>query len=173
MKTVPIEIEDKINELLDVLDKDIENVEKNLSRLNELRSLVIKRDETNLGKLLETIRIESGGDTANELRRASIRRELAQAFGCSAGEVTLTRLGEILVGEQRSQILDRKTRLVSVTNELKREHLSTAMLLSECARFNSLLLKNIFDISKSETVTYNSTGGTKRQTETAFMNLQF
>ncbi len=168
-----IEIEDKINELLSILDTDIENTEKNLSRLNELRSLVIKRDEVNLGKLLESIRFESRGDADQDLRRGSVRRELAQALGCSIGEVTLSRLSNIVSQDKSAQIIQRRTRLLSLTEELKREHLSTAMLLSECARFNSLLLKNIFDISKSGTVTYDSTGGTKRQTETAFMNLEF
>ncbi len=168
-----IEIEDKINELLSILDKDIENTEKNMSRLNELRSLVIKRDEVNLGKLLESIRFESRGDTAQDLRRGSVRRELALALGCSIGEVTLSRLSNIVSQDKRAQIIQRRTRLLSLTEELKREHLSTVMLLSECARFNSLLLKNIFNISKSGTITYDSTGGTKRQTETAFMNLEF
>ena len=168
-----IEIEDKINELLSILDKDIENTEKNLSRLNELRSLVIKRDEVNLGKLLESIRFESRGDTAQDLRRGSVRRELALALGCSIGEVTLSRLSNIVSQDKNAQIIQRRTRLLSLTEELKKEHLSTVMLLSECARFNSLLLKNIFDISKSGTITYDSTGGTKRQTETAFMNLEF
>lgn len=168
-----IEIEDKINELLSILDKDIENTEKNMSRLNELRSLVIKRDEVNLGKLLESIRFESRGDTAQDLRRGSVRRELALALGCSIGEVTLSRLSNIVSQDKSAQIIQRRTRLLSLTEELKREHLSTVMLLSECARFNSLLLKNIFNISKSGTITYDSTGGTKRQTETAFMNLEF
>ena len=46
---------DKVDELLAVLDKDIEHIQRSLSRLNELRRLVIKRDDTALGKLLESI----------------------------------------------------------------------------------------------------------------------
>jgi len=45
------------------------------------------------------------------------------------------------------------------------------LLLSECARFNNLLLKSIFDLGKTGAVYYNSNGATKQQTDMAFVNL--
>jgi len=66
-----------------------------------------------------------------------------------------------------------QTELKALTGELKKEHLRTALLLSECARFNSLLLRSIFDLGQTGAVYYNSNGATKRQMDTAFMNLQF
>ncbi|MHC4482152.1 MAG: hypothetical protein ACYSW4_01245 [Planctomycetota bacterium] len=68
MKATAVEIEDKVDKLVVVLDKDIQHIQEALSQLNELRSLVIKRDEVALGKLLERIRVESDGYTANELK---------------------------------------------------------------------------------------------------------
>jgi len=50
---------DKVDELLVILDKDTQQIQESLSRLNELRSLVIKRDDAALGKLLERIQYES------------------------------------------------------------------------------------------------------------------
>jgi len=173
MKVTTIAIEDKVDELLAVLDKDIQHMEKSLSRLNELRSLVIKHDDDALGKLLEDIQAESDTYTSNELKRQSIRKELATAFGCNVEQMTLSRLEATLPKERKAQVAEKKAKLRSLTNELKEEHLSTAMLLSDCARFNSLLLKSVFDLGKTETVTYNSNGSTKRQTDTAFVNLQF
>ena len=142
---------DKVDELLAVLDKDIEHIQRSLSRLNELRRLVIKRDDTALGKLLESIQAESDSYRSHELKRQSARKELAIAFGCSLKQMTLSRLEGVLSGE----------------------HLGTALLLSECARFNNVLLKTILDLGKTETVHYNCNGATSRQTETAFVNLQF
>jgi hypothetical protein len=55
MKTAMIEIEDKVDQLLAVLDKDIQHIQDTLSTLNELRGLVIKRDDASLHKLLESI----------------------------------------------------------------------------------------------------------------------
>ena len=61
---------------------------------------------------------------------------------------------------------------MTLTQELKREYLSTTLLLSECARFNNKLLKGIFDFGKNGAVYYNSNGATKRQTDMAFVNLK-
>ena len=69
--------------------------------------------------------------------------------------------------------LNKKTKLMSLVNELKKEYYSTALLLSECARFNNLLLNKIFDIGKTGAVYYKSRGATKPQTDMAFVNLQF
>ncbi|MHC4158123.1 MAG: flagellar export chaperone FlgN [Planctomycetota bacterium] len=173
MKTTTPGIEDKIDELLACLDTDIEHIKKSLSRLNELRSLVVKRDDASLGKLLESIRTESDNCRKNELRRQSVRKELAIALDCGIEQVTLSSLDTVLPEEQKVQVAERKSKLQSLAEELKREHLSTALLLAECARFNRLLLKSIFDLGRTGMVYYGSDGSTKRQIDTAFMNLQF
>jgi flagellar biosynthesis/type III secretory pathway chaperone len=173
MKATAVEIEDKVDKLVVVLDKDIQHIQEALSQLNELRSLVIKRDEVALGKLLERIRVESDGYTANELKRGSIRKELAHALGCDFEQMTLSRLEAALPKERKAQVTQRKTELRSLSKELRKEHLSTALLLSECARFNRLLLNSIFDFGKIGTITYDSNGATNQHADTAFVNLHF
>jgi hypothetical protein len=173
MKAAVIEIEDKVDELLIVLDKDIQHIQQSLSRLNELRSLVIKRDDISMGRLLESIEAESDSYRSQESKRQSIRKELAIALDCNLKQMTLSRLEEALPEEKKAQVAEKKAKLRSLTEELKKEHLGTALLLSECARFNSLLLKGIFNLGKTEMVYYNPNGATKRQTDTAFVNLQF
>ncbi len=173
MQPTTIEVEDKVDELLLCLDKDIEYVRASLSRLNELRSLVVKRDETSLGRLLEGIQTESDGHKSQETRRQSIRRKLAIALGCGPEQVTLSGLEAVLPEEQKAQVAERKAELKALIKELKKEHLSTALLLSECARFNRLLLKSILNFGKTGTVYYDCDGSTKRHRDTAFVNLQF
>jgi len=173
MKTATVEIEDKINELLVVLDKDIQHIQDSLSRLNELRSLVIKRNDADLGKLLESIQTESDGYRSHELKRQSIRKELANALDCNFEQVTLSGLEAVLPEEQKVQVATRKVQLRALTEELKKEHLSTVMLLSDCARFNRQLLKSVFDLGKMGVVYYNSKGSAKRGMTEAFVNLQF
>ena len=164
---------DKVDELLVILDKDTQHIEESLSRLNELRSLVIKRNDADLGRLLERIQSESDSYRSQELKRQSIRKELAAALDCKLKQMTLTRLEEVLPEEKKAQITERKDKLRLLTEELKKEYLSTTMLLSDCARFNSLLLKSIFDLGKTGMVYYNSNGAAKRQTDAAFVNLEF
>ena len=164
MKETAISVEDKVDELLTVLDKDIRHIQQSLSRLDELRSLVIKRDDTALGKLLERIRDESDSYRSHELKRQSIRQELASALGCGP-EAGLSKV-------KRERVARKKAELISLIKKLKREHLSTALLLSECARINRTLLKDVFKLGNTGTVYYGSKGATKRQSDMAFVNLQ-
>ena len=173
MKIRAINIEDKVDELLVVLDEDIENIQKNLSRLNELRSLVIKHDDAALSKLLEGIQAETGSNLRHELKRQWIRQELANALGHDIKQMTLSTLETDLPKEKQVQVTRRKAKLTSLIEKLKKEHLSTAMLLADCARFNRLLLKNVFQHANSGTVTYNPKGAAERQGGSAFVNLEY
>jgi hypothetical protein len=172
MKATAISIEDKVDELLLVLDEDIRHIQQSLSRLNELRSLIIKRDDAALGKLLELIRSESEGYRSHELKRQSIRKELASVLGCGPAQMTLSALETSLPKEKKGQVTEKKAKLQSLIKELKKEHLSTALLLSDCARFNRMLLKGVFNLGNTRTVYYGSNGATKQQSDMAFVNLQ-
>jgi len=173
MKAATIEMEEKVDELLVCLETDIRHIRESLSNLNELRALVIKRDDTALGKLLENIRAESNRYANHESSRQSMRKELAGILCCNLEQVTLSALKAYLPQAKKEQLTQMQTELKALTGDLKKEHLRTALLLSECARFNSLLLRSIFDLGQTGAVYYNSNGATKRQMDTAFMNLQF
>ena len=173
MRATEIPMEDKVDQLLACLEKDSRHIEQNLSQLNELRRLVIKRDEAALSRLLESIRAESDRYRSHESERQSIRKELAEMLGCDLQQMTLSALQASLPKAERARVTKMKARLRSLVEEFKKEHLSTALLLSECTRFNNLLLKSIFEIGNTGTVYYNSSGTAKRQTDTAFVNLQF
>jgi hypothetical protein len=173
MKISAIEIEDKVNQLLNILDNDIRHIQDTLSRLNELRGFIVKRDDTSLQKLLESIRSESDSYKENELNRRSLRNELAAALDCDLRQMTLSRLAEELPEELKSQIVRKKTELKMLAGKLKNEHLCTVMLLSDCARFNNTLLKSVLELGQAKTITYSSRGLAQRQADSAFMNLQF
>jgi hypothetical protein len=166
-------IENKIDSLLDVLKNDIEHIHQSLLWLTELRSLVVKRDEEGLGELLEYIQKKSGGYSANESKRQLLRKELAEDLGCDIKEVTLTRLEKEGPVEKRKVVSTIKAELKTLTEELKREHLSVTMLLSDCARFNSLLLRSLLDMGRAETVTYSANGTAMRQGRMSLLNLRF
>jgi len=172
MKATVASIEDKVDQLLACLDQDVQHMQESLLRLNEMRRLVIKRDEAALGKLLESIQAEAGCNRDHELNRKSIRKELANSLGCGFEQMTLSALEANLPEAKKDQVTQMKAKLRSLSAELKKEYLSTALLLSECARFNNLLLKGIFDLGKTESLHYNSNGETRRQIDMAFVNLQ-
>jgi len=172
MKAAEASIEDKVDRLLTCLDQDMQNMQESLLHLNEMRKFVIKRDEAALGKLLENIQAGAGCYRKQELNRKSIRKELADTLGCDIEQMTLSALEAGLPQAKRKQITQMKEKLRSTSAELKKEYSSTALLLSECARFNNLLLKGIFGLGKKDSIHYNSNGETRRQIDTAFVNLQ-
>lgn len=172
MKEPAMAIEDRIDELLAILDTDIEHVQDSLTRLNELRSSVIKRDEVALCRLLENIRAETDSYAANESKRQAVRKDLAKALGCKIEQVTLSELEHRSPEERQAQLTERKVKLRTLIKQLKKEHLSTAMLLAESARFNRMLLRAIFDLGKVSPVTYSPDGQAKQQTDMALVNLQ-
>lgn len=159
------EFEKLVDDLLSVLDEDIRLVEKALSRLDEIRGFVIKRDEVSLRGLLKDIEGDRGYYVANESKRQQVRDELAAALGCSAEAVNLSKLERAqlrMPPEKRTALSEKKTKLKTLVEKLKTEHLRTAMLLSECVRLNRLLLKGIFGFD-SQAVTYGADGNTKWQ----------
>jgi len=165
--------QEKVDELLVVLDSDIRHIRECLASLNELRSSVVKRDDAALARLLDRIRIESDGYRANELKRQSIRKELAPILGCSVEQMTLSRLETVLPKETGAQISRIRAELKPLVNEFKKEHLSTMLLLSECARFNGLLLASILDLGKTEMLVYSPKGAASQQADNVFVNFRF
>ena len=173
MKTAEVDIENKVNELLTVLDKDTEHMQQSISYLNELRSLIVKRDDVALSKLLERIQSETNTYKDHQLKRHSIRKELAKYFSCTVGEMTLSKLALSMTESERIRIVQQKEKLRALVRKLKIEHASTARLLTESARFNNMLLKSIFDIGNADMVYYSANGISKIQSESAFVNMKF
>ena len=172
MKATAVQIEDKVHRLLVCLDRDAQHMQESLQQLDEMRRLVIKRDEAALGKLLEGIQGISDDYRNQESNRKSIRKELAESLGCDIERMTLSTLESCVPEAQKNQVTQMKTKLRSLSAELRKEYSSTALLLSECARFNNMLLKGILGLGKTESVHYKSNGQTKRNIDTAFVNLQ-
>ena len=173
MESVIPGIEMKVDGLLAVLDEDIRHVRQSLSRFDELRSLVVKRDQAALGKLLDRIREESHEYSTNESKRESMRRGFAAALECEVSDMTLSRLELVLDDAKRIEVAQRKAELRSLTEELKTEYMRTAMLLSDCARFNRSLLRGILELGNTGAATYGSDGATRVQGDSVFVSLEF
>jgi hypothetical protein len=167
-----IDLSRKTEDLLEVLQRDIEHLERTLVCLNELRCFVIKRDEKGLARLLDDIHAESRDYQANEQRRNLIREELSVLLGCKTGELTLSVLTRRLGGAAKAALAESQQRLKMLVGRLQKEYVSTVSLLSDCARINSALLKIMFNRGRSGLVCYDSAGMTERESGAAFMNMR-
>jgi hypothetical protein len=167
-----VELSRRAEDLLGVLERDMEHVERTALHLNELRGFVIKRDEQSLGRLLEDIRTEAQEYSANEQRRCLIRGEMAGLLGFKPEKLTLSVLKTHITGPAKTAIAESQQKLKALVERLRREYVSTVALLSDCARINSLLLKIVFERSRTGLVCYDSAGLTRRQGDAAFMNMR-
>ncbi|OHB75268.1 MAG: hypothetical protein A2Z25_20550 [Planctomycetes bacterium RBG_16_55_9] len=172
MKMTAIHIEEKVDALLTCLDKDVQHLQEGLVQLDELRRWVIKRDDAALGRLLEKLQMKVNDYRRHERDRQSIRQDLATALGCDLGQVTLSALETSLPKARKDQVAEKKNKIKSLIEAFRREHLKTALLLSECVRFNNRLLRSLFDMGKVEDFGYDSNGAARRHANTALVNLQ-
>ena len=173
MRTQTLEIEAFADQLLVVLDRDIRHLESTLTTLDQLRRFVVMQNNHALNQLLGNIQSQAKEFRENESNRQALRKELAVIFGCHGEQLTLSRIASRLAQEKKTEIVKRQNKLRTLTALMKKEHLTTQVLLSDCARFNRTLLKTIFETGQSKNITYKPTGNTERQTDTVFMNIQF
>ncbi len=173
MESARAGIEQKIERLLGILDEDIRYVQRALSLLDELRAGLVKRDYAALSGLLEEIRRQADAQRTRDSERRSMREEFGAALGWEVGEVTLSRLEGTAPPGKREELSRRKTQLQSLTEELKKEHLKTAMLLSDCARFNRELLMSILESGKVGPITYGSDGTVCGSAHSVLVSMQF
>jgi len=171
MQTLSLEFDNYIDPLIAVLDKDIEHIDSTVEMLDQLRGMVIKRDDKGLNLLVEKARIKSQNYTAIENRREMIRGELARIWGCRVSEMTLTKIIQILGPERSEQIRRTRDRLQRRLERFKAEHLSTYMLLSECSRFNGEMLSALLS-GRSDETTYNRRGSMNRHNGQSFVNMK-
>jgi hypothetical protein len=165
-------VETSVEALLDVLDEDIRHIEATLSRLDVLRTLLIKRDDKALEKLLDDIHRHSEAYAANEQRRQALRRDLAAALGCRERDLTLSKLREELSGPDCTALTERQVRLRSLVAQLKREYTLTGALVLDCARFNRSLMQAFFGPGGRSETTYSAGGVAKHKTGATLMSVR-
>jgi len=161
-----------VERLLAVLDEDVRHLETTLTQLDALRGLLIKRDDAALDQLLGEIRGRTEAYAANEQMRQALRGDLALALGCDMSRLTLSKLQSMLPEQHQTALAARQTKLVSLIAELKREYTLTAVLVSDCARFNRTLVRTFFGAAGQAGVTYSPSGQARQRTNATLMSLQ-
>ena len=172
MREIAIDIEDKINELMMVLDIDIAHLQESLLRLSDLRMMVIKRDNDKLRKLLMTIEASTNSHKENEQRRQQICQYLAEAVGIEKKYAALADIEAMIDGPMKLEFNRRRLKLKALAFEVKKDHLSASMLLVDCARVNRMLLDNIFGGGKGREISYSANGSAKRENNINFMSVE-
>jgi hypothetical protein len=173
MNTTTNQLTERVDDLLAILEKDIEHINGSIEKLERMRELVIKRDDSALKKLLEKIRLSSEEYSQNLQLREQSKQQVAENLGCSVEQVRLSRLQMILPVEQSRRVGEVREQLERLVSRLRTEHAGTAVLLADLARFNSILLNTILETGRASGITYNARGDRQKHRDGAFVNLEF
>jgi hypothetical protein len=166
------EAQTQVASLLEVLDEDIRHLETTLSRLDTLRTLLVKREDAALKALLDDIGQQAEAYRVNEQKRQQIRKRLAADLGCKEGDLTLSRLQGALAGQTRAAVADRQARLRVLAAQLKREYTLTVLLIRDCTRFNRSLLRVFLASGGRGAAAYGPSGAARRQGGATLMSMQ-
>ncbi len=163
----------KIDAFLDVLEREVQQLNENLSLLDQLRACVIKQQEQPLVQLLEEIKIKSQQYPSHQQHRDHVRQDLADTLGWELSNVTLTRLEGLCESDRKKNAMKLKTELTALTQQFKAQYAATAALLEDCATFNRRLLQNIFQDRTASTVTYGPAGLVSRHVQRDLMSIKY
>jgi hypothetical protein len=152
-------IEPLIDRLLEALESETSQLSCITDLLAELSRLILKRDEAALQTLLDHVRDEVAQRSSNEARRRGCMATIASLLGCDESALTLTMLERYVSPEKARQLQQRKAQLRLKVAELRRQHYSTTLLLTEMIRINRTLLAGI--TGSRDTMTYGRGGQAK------------
>ncbi|MHC4561714.1 MAG: flagellar export chaperone FlgN [Planctomycetota bacterium] len=159
-------------EMVTLLDEEIRLMEQRLAQMDATRRAIVRRDDDALDTLLREAEDIQDAQTATDIKLRVVRQTLAEAFGCRMGDMKLSWLLERLSDQQRPQIEYRRQQIILLAEQLRQRHLETALLLSECARINRLVLESLFP-ETDNVQTYGTRGQTAWQMEAGLVDTEF
>lgn len=159
MKLDTPQLREMAPELLALLDEEIRMLHLRKAQFDELYDLILHHNEPRMEALLDEMTCAQQDQTQLDTKLKALRTLFAKAIGCQERELRLLLLAKYLDPPYGTELQYRREQIILLAEQLKRKHLDTAMLLSESARVNRILLEGL--LPSSEPVTVYGTNGTK------------
>lgn len=138
-----------LDRLAEVLDREIEVLDLRCRQLDRLSPAIALRDEATLDTLLSQIEQTQQAHERIDADLREVRAELADALGLAEGELKLSSLLERLTGSRRSELAERRRKVIALSQDLQQKNFHSAVVLFECARLNRLLLSALFPADRT------------------------
>jgi len=148
-----------IEELFDSLDEEIILLKRRIDLLKKLSPSMAGRDEHATEKVLDEIELTQVDQEQADRTLSNVRGLLADALGLDKNELKLSRLMEMLPPINCEPIRRRRKEIIELAEVLRMENLKAAVVLSECAHLNHLLMQSI--MPRTSQVTTYGAGGTE------------
>jgi len=146
-----------VTALSDALDEEASLLGQWGEQLEELSSAILGRGDRDLEELLGRMECTRRRQREGETRLSAASAGLARALACDAAPGRLSDLIDRLGDAQRDRLEPKRRRVVEQIALVRRTHLRSAVLLSECARVNRELLERL--LPKTAPLTTYGAGG--------------
>ncbi len=159
------------NELLVILDKEIELLNRKRSELDCLTEVIVANNDRGMEKLLEQMEQTQQAQAETDIKLDALRKALANELQLPTEQVRLSSLIEQLEGDDRLAADYRRQQIVLLAEQLRRKHMETALLLMESSRINRLLLDSFFPQSQPVN-TYDADGSQSWRPDTGLLDTE-
>jgi hypothetical protein len=160
-----------VGELLQVLDEEISLLDLRCEQLEKLTRTILDRDNAAMEQLLDAIERAQQAQASADARLSVVRGSLAAELDLPAKELRLSGLAQRLPDELALAVDSRRRRIIGLANAVRRKNLEAAIVLSECARINHLLMQSLFPRESSVT-TYQQDGPRTWRTGAALIDAE-
>ena len=146
-----------VDELINLLDLEIELLDRRFVQLVGLSEATLEVDKKALEALLEQIEQTQHDQSRTDLKLQALRGALAEALDWLLDQLRLARLVEALSAPLAGEVSYRRQQIILLSDRLKQQHMETALVLTKCARVNRLLLESFFP-DRQRVTTYGARG---------------
>jgi hypothetical protein len=159
------------DELHHVLDEEIRLLHERTRQFDELYDAILHRHnermETLLGEMTATQQEQAKVDTSLD----ALRQLFAKSLRCRPAEIKLSELADHV--DHPDGVLHKREQIILLSEALKKKHLRTAVLLTECSRINRALLDGLLPENEPSLTTYGHEGSNPWRANTGLVDAEF
>lgn len=159
MKIPTTALEGLLPALLGLLEEEIELLGLRAKQFDDLYEAILHRRDEAMETLLEDMTRAQHHQAKLDEQLQAARTAIARALRRSTREIRLSELIDLLDGEPKTRLRDKRQQIILLSERLKRKHLTTAVLLRESARIHRRLIEGL--LPKTNTVTMYGARGAK------------
>jgi flagellar biosynthesis/type III secretory pathway chaperone len=145
-------------DMIALLDEETRLLEQRAEQFDLLYDAILHRREEGMEGLLVEMTDTQIAQARLDEQLAELRGVLTEAMDLPDGKMKLQNLAERVDADQGERLMRRRERIIQLAEKLKRRHLDTALLLSESARINRMLLEGLLPGNEAPVTTYGRGG---------------
>ena len=133
-------MEEQLQRLIEVLDGDVENIQRQHEMLSRIREALAERDVSAVLDLLDKARLLNERRRNLDKEREDLRTTLAERLDVETRALTLRRLETLVDGPLAAKLAEQRVRITVAVEALRKLHLGTMVAVAGAARVNRALL---------------------------------